>query len=91
MVGSPACGGFRMSHDEIEALRALYAGHGHAPAAHGINVDQLRAQLPELGESLAAQLAELERDFTRERAHRLLCNLDGVATYVRRLVAGSEA
>lgn len=70
-----------MSRAEVEALRALYAGPD--PAA----IATLRRQLVELGDGLATQLAELERDFSPERAERVLHNLAGVQSHIRRLVA----
>jgi len=70
-----------MTGPEIEALRALYSGPDHAIVAH------LRRQLVDLGDGLAGQFAELERDFTPERAERLLHNLAGSMAHVRRLVA----
>lgn len=70
-----------MSPAEMEALRALYAGVDPAAAA------TLRRQLVDVGDGLAAQFADLERDFTPERAERLLHNLSGAMAQVRRLVA----
>lgn len=44
------------------------------------------AQLTDLGDGMAAQLAALEREFIVDRAEHLISNLAGAATYVRRLV-----
>lgn len=70
-----------MTAAEIEALRALYREPDAALVAHQ------RRQLVELGDGLAAQFAELERDFTPERAERLLHNMAGACAHIRRLVA----
>lgn len=74
-----------MTAPEIEALRALYRETDPAVIAHQ------RRQLVELGDGLAAQFAELERDFTPERAERLLHNMAGACAHVRRLVAQEVA
>jgi len=71
-----------------QALERLY---GARADARDILTGRLRTQLPDLGEALAAQLAELERDPTRDRAERVLANLAGVAAHVRRLIATQEA
>ena len=70
-----------MTHSEIEARRRLYSEPDPALIAHQ------RRQLVELGDGLAAQFAELERDFTPERAERLLHNMAGACAHIRRLVA----
>lgn len=73
-----------MNGPEREALLRLHAGRDDAAIA------TMRRQLVDLGDCLAAQLAELEREFTRERADRVVQSLAGVTTHVRRLVALSE-
>jgi len=73
---------------EVEALRRLYGDRGDVRDA---DIAARRRQLVDLGDCLAAQLAELERDFTRERADRVVQSLAGVVTHVRRLVADAEA
>lgn len=70
-----------MNAAQVEALRALYGNKDYVQVAH------LRRQLVDLGDGLAAQMAELERDFTPERAERVLHNLAGVMAHIRRLVA----
>lgn len=70
-----------MNGAQIEALRSLYGGRDHALEAH------LRRQLVDLGDGLAAQMAELERDFTPDRAEWVLHNLAGSMAHIRRLVA----
>lgn len=70
-----------MSAAHIEALRSLYGGRDDALEAH------LRRQLVDLGDCIAAQMAELERDFTPERAERVLHSLVGAMSHIRRLVA----
>lgn len=70
-----------MNGAQIEALRNLYGGKDYALEAH------LRRQLVDLGDCVAAQMAELERDFTPERAEKVLHNLAGAMSHIRRLVA----
>ena len=70
-----------MTTSQIAALRALYSGRDDALVSH------LRKHLVDLGDSLAGQMAELERDFTPERADRVLQNLAGAMAHIRRLVA----
>jgi hypothetical protein len=48
------------------------------------------SQLRDLGDGLKAQLAELERDFTDDRADAVIRNLAGAATFVRRLAIARE-
>lgn len=74
-----------MSGPEIEALRALYREPDDALAA------SLAAALPDLGDCIATQLAELSRDPSRDRCDRVLHNLQGVIQHVRRLAAAKEA
>lgn len=72
-----------MTGPHIEALRSLYGN----PAP---SFEELRRTLPDLGDGLAAQFADLERDFTPERAERLLHNLAGACAHIRRLSAAQE-
>ncbi|GGD40684.1 hypothetical protein [Pseudoxanthomonas indica] len=57
-------------------------------AAENIVVAHIRTQLPDVGEGLAGQLADLARDATPERCERLLVNLRGVQAQVLRLREG---
>ena len=66
------------------AQRALY---GRNPTPDDDTRAAMKRQLVELGDGLAAQLAELEREFTVERADQVICNLHGTATHLRRLSA----
>jgi hypothetical protein len=47
--------------------------------------DHIRKVLPDAGDGLAAQMAELARDATPERCERLLINLRGAQSTVLRL------
>ncbi|GGZ56036.1 hypothetical protein GCM10008101_06800 [Lysobacter xinjiangensis] len=60
--------------DALRAYQALYQ-----PSA-----EQLRRYLPELGESLAAQLDELHKRPCADRCDRLAVNLEGALLHVRR-------
>lgn len=72
-----------MTAPEIEALRReLYREPD--------DVSRLAAELPDLGECIAAQLAELARDPSRDRCDRVVANLGGVVLHVRRLAAAQE-
>lgn len=77
-----------MTAADYNALRVLY---GRNPIPDEDSRAAMRRQLVELGEGLAAQLAELEREFTVERADELVRNLRGASTHVRRLVAMEAA
>jgi hypothetical protein len=46
---------------------------------------QEQPHLTDLGDGLAAQLSELERDFTEDRADAVIRNLHGAAVFIRRL------
>lgn len=74
-----------MNGAQVEALRSLYSGKDDALEAH------LRRQLVDLGDCIASQMAELERDFTPERAERVLHNMAGAMAHIRRLVAMDAA
>lgn len=65
----------------VDALRGLYGTKDDALETH------LRRQLAHLGDCISGQMAELERDFTHDRAERVLHNLGGAMAHVRRLVA----
>ena len=69
---------------EIEALRALYREPDDALVA------SLAAALPDLGDCISSQMAELSRDPSRDRCDRVLHNLAGVVQHVRRLAAAQE-
>lgn len=69
---------------DANALRVLY---GRNPHPDDDTRAAMRRQLVELGDGLAAQLAELERDFTDERADHVVRNLHGAAMHIRRLSA----
>lgn len=69
-----------MTGAEIAAMRA-WSG---APDAAVIAT--MRRQLVDLGDGIAGQLAELERDFTPERSACALRNLYGAQVHIRRLV-----
>ena len=73
-----------MTGPEIEALRALYREPDDALVA------SLAAALPDLGDCVSSQLAELSRDPSRDRCDRVLHNLAGVVQHVRRLAAAQE-
>lgn len=73
-----------MTAAEIEALRKLYA------EPDTIAVASLAAALPDLGDCIASQLVELSRDPSRDRCDRVLHNLAGLATHIRRLSAAQE-
>lgn len=75
--------------DQVEQLRRLY-GDNLATAGELLG-ERLRKQMPELGECLAGQLAELSRDPSRERCDRVLQSLAGVIAHVRQLAASQEA
>lgn len=47
--------------------------------------DHIRKVLPDAGDGLAAQMADLARDATPERCERLLINLRGAQSTVLRL------
>lgn len=47
--------------------------------------DHIRKVLPDAGDGLAAQMADLARDATPERCERLLINLRGAQSTVMRL------
>lgn len=47
--------------------------------------DHIRKVLPDAGDGLAAQMADLARDATPERCDRLLINLRGAQSTVLRL------
>lgn len=59
---------------------------------YGPTAEEIRRSLPEHGESVAGQLAELSARPSVERAETVIRNLDGLASLVRRyrerLVAG---
>jgi len=69
---------------EMEALRRLYGENGDT---RDVLKADMSKRLPELGECLATQAAELARDFTPERADRFLQTLQGVAAHVRQMRA----
>lgn len=52
---------------------------------HDIAVATFTAQLNDIGECLAGQLVELGRDFTAERAERMVLALQGVQDAIRRM------
>jgi hypothetical protein len=60
---------------ELAARRSLYA----------VDAADLLKPLPEVGESLAAQLCELVRCPTPERAERLAMELEGVKRLIARV------
>lgn len=70
--------------DEVQRLALLY---GPRCDTRDVIAADLRRQLVDMGDGLAGQMAELERDFTRERAERVLQNLAGASAHVRRLLA----
>lgn len=70
-----------MSAAEIEALRALYREPDDTLAA------SLAAALPDLGDCVSSQLAELARDPSRDRCDRVIANLRGVIVHIQRLHA----
>lgn len=47
--------------------------------------EHIRGQLPEIGQGLAGQLADLSRDCTPERCERALINLRGAQQTILRL------
>ena len=51
----------------------------------------LAAALPDLGDCISSQMAELSRDPSRDRCDRVLHNLAGVIQHIRRLAAAQEA
>lgn len=53
---------------------------------HDVAVATFTTQLNDVGECLAAQLVELGRDFTPERAERMCIALQGVQDAIRRTV-----
>lgn len=59
---------------DLHLLRSLYVG----------------PNLCDMGDGLAAQLAELERNFTQERADDVVRNLHGAATHVRRMAVDRQ-
>ena len=69
---------------QTEQLARLYGDRGDA---RDVEAAALAAALPELGECIAAQLAELSRDPSRERCERVVANLSGVIAHIRRLDA----
>lgn len=73
-----------MTAAEIEALRKLYAEPSATLAA------SLAAALPDLGDCISSQLAELARDPSRDRCDRVIHNLQGVIQHIRRLAAAQE-
>ncbi|TDK23433.1 hypothetical protein E2F46_10970 [Luteimonas aestuarii] len=50
-----------------------------------IVADHIRGQLPEIGEGLSGQMADLSRDCTPERCERALINLRGAQQTILRL------
>lgn len=72
-----------MTAPEIEALRReLYREPD--------DLVRLVAELPNLGDCIAAQLAELARNPSRDRCDRVLANLEGLKQHVRRISAAQE-
>ena len=69
-----------MTRPEIEALRRLYGNH------HDVAAATFAAQLNDIGECLAAQLAQLGQDFTADRAERMCIALQGVQDAIRRMM-----
>lgn len=61
-------------HDAARALSALY----------GPSAEDLRRALPELADGLSAQLVELHKRPTPERAEMVARNLEGVRQHVMR-------
>lgn len=73
-----------MTGPEIAALRRLYASPDDTLAT------SLAAALPDLGDCVSAQLAELARNPTRDGCDRVAANLGGVQQHVRKLKAAME-
>lgn len=72
-----------MTAREIEAMRALY---GSDADRRDIAVATFTAQLNDIGDCLSAQLCDLSRDFTPERAERMCIALEGVQHAIRRMM-----
>lgn len=56
-----------------------------SPDHHGVALATFTSQLNDIGECLSAQLQELGRDFTPERAERMCIALQGVQDAIRRM------
>ena len=72
--------------EQVEALRRFYS----EPARGGALVASLAADLPDMGDCIAAQLVELSRDPSRDRCDRVLHHAAQVVQHVRRIAAAQQ-